>query len=581
MRTHGEASLRAILDNPKYYHPPKPVVIEGTNRSDNVKEALKALAIDGSIFHRGHLLVTLHDGHISQLPAEVLPERVSAAVQWTHQQKDGCLIERQLDMGICRNIAKRGTFDGIRPIRGVVNYPILRPDGSIHQVHGYDSETGYWLESHERWNVPPASDLEKLLEPLAEFPFADIRHQSAFIACLITMTTRHLIPGNVPAFAIDASRRGTGKGLLSKIAATICTGRDEFPTMTLSTDEGELVKELVSMAIHGAGELYFDNIEGPIHSAALCTLITTGAFTGRILGTSTNTAGMDWRPVVLFNGNNLDFRSDIARRVVLIRMVPDCERPEQRTFSITDLPGYVRDNRKTLLENLLAIARGYLLAGRPAIQTAPYGSFEGWSSFVCAAVIYAGLPDPNTNSDVQETTQDSQEIGITQLVAWLSNNRRPWTAKELIQVAGNKGNIELKEALCELSGDAEHKMPSAQRLGQLLNRNKQRVINGRMLDFKQDRDKVRHWYLRECGIVRNTQVDVAKGNPISKPISPQIGNEIGTHREKGLNPSPHYSAGGFSDGCLACSRPVSGIGWNGCCSVKCAADLARCKGGAL
>ena len=68
-------------------------------------------------------------------------------------------------------------------LAGVIEAPIMRPDGTIIQEPGYDASTALYLQSEEDWraitDMPARADAEtalrELLEPFAQFPFVDKR----------------------------------------------------------------------------------------------------------------------------------------------------------------------------------------------------------------------------------------------------------------------------------------------------------------------------------------------------------------------------------------------------------------------
>ena len=40
-------------------------------------------------------------------------------------------------------VAARGTWPGLRPLEGVTEAPLLRPDGSVLAAAGYDAPSGF------------------------------------------------------------------------------------------------------------------------------------------------------------------------------------------------------------------------------------------------------------------------------------------------------------------------------------------------------------------------------------------------------------------------------------------------------
>jgi hypothetical protein len=70
-----------------------------------------------------------------------------------------------------------------------------------------------------------------------------------------------------------------------------------------------------------------------------------------------------------------------------------CERPELRRFDDNDLIATVFRDRAKLLAAALTILRAHHLAGRPTSGN-PLGSFETWSGWPRAALVWLGEADP-------------------------------------------------------------------------------------------------------------------------------------------------------------------------------------------
>jgi hypothetical protein len=582
---HGEKSLRDIIAAADPYTPERQTVIESTNREKNVLNAITCLGQDESIFTRCEILVKVLDGAISTLAKSCIGERISANADWMRQDKQGNLHETTPDSNLCQNIYDRGDFPGIEKIRGVVNYPLLRENGTVHQRHGYDPQTGYWLETGENWNVPEKPNLEILLAPLAEFPFVDPHHKAAFVAAMLTIVVQHLVPGNLPAFAIDASSKRTGKGLLGKVASIITTGKPGFSTTALKFSEDEMLKTLFAAAVQGVGILYFDNISRSIESDVLCSLITEPRLSDRVLG-HTKIVEVEYRPFIVFNGNNLNFRQDIIPRILICRMEYDGADTHLRKFKIPDLVAHVTKNRKALLENLLAVARYYILAGRPLHIYETWGGFEGWLNFVGNAIVHAGLPNPNTNNFVHLNSHDPKQDGIQALLPWLHNTGRKWAVKELLTQAGNDPEP-LHEILVNIANLREAGLPTSKLLGDRLRENNGAVYEGLKLRWETDKNRVKYWFAEKL----QTQSAERGGDVLSayrgkdyitsyKDTYSNTYSDMPLEGPESFRAFPPESAeSGNLPSCAYCKKPLHGKGTNTPngtgCSQACATALAQ------
>jgi len=120
-------------------------------------------------------------------------------------------------------IANRGSWSGVRHLEGLVEYPIVRKDGSILQQSGYDEKTQLFLCSSSKLppvpNKPTLDDAktarDRLFDVVEDFPFDGDAHKSAWLAALLTPLARFAFDGPVPLFLVDSNVRGSGKGLCS------------------------------------------------------------------------------------------------------------------------------------------------------------------------------------------------------------------------------------------------------------------------------------------------------------------------------------------------------------------------------
>ena len=67
--------------------------------------------------------------------------------------------------------------------------------------------------------------IQALLEVFVDFPFQHECHRTAAVAAILSLVGRYAIKGSVPLFAVSATTRGSGKGLLVDTISIIATGR--------------------------------------------------------------------------------------------------------------------------------------------------------------------------------------------------------------------------------------------------------------------------------------------------------------------------------------------------------------------
>lgn len=229
----------------------------------------------------------------------------------------------------------------------------------------------------------------------AEFPFADRRQDEAVtLALLLTLIQRATLP-LAPLFGVSATAPGSGKGLLVEVCNLIARGRDGaiMPPTTGLDGENETRKRITAILLRGVSSVLLDNWTGAIGGDSMNALLTSASWSDRVLGQS-QTVTLPSRVTWAATGNNLTVRGDMVRRTLLAVIHPQCERPEQREFTIKNLTDLVLRQRGDYLGALFTILRAYRLAGDPEKDGPTLGRFEAWSRAVCAPIRWLGWPDP-------------------------------------------------------------------------------------------------------------------------------------------------------------------------------------------
>src|SRR5262249_39567252 len=146
-------------------------------------------------------------------------------------------------------------------------------------------------------------------------------------------------------------------------------------------------------------------------------------------------------------------RGDIMRRTIPCRLVPDVERPEERTgFKYPRLMQHARENRPRLVAAALTILRAYAAADRPDQRLTPLGSYESWSDVVRSAVFWATGVDPCGAREDLRATDDGAGNGAAAVAGWaeLPGGKGPGlTAAQALKelAAAPKSYEQLREAL--------------------------------------------------------------------------------------------------------------------------------------
>ena len=334
----------------------------------------------------------------------------------------------------------------LRTLRGIVDAPTLRRDGSLIERPGWDAETELYADFDPGdWRGLPAAPthddahraLQTLYNLVDESPFAEPMHRATWAALVLTLVGRPYAAGNVPLFAFTANAPGVGKGTLVDLAAVIATGRAAPKWAPVSAGhqkdaEAEERKRLMALALAGTRCACIDNIKAgdPLGTPALDAALTAGSddrygtVSDRVLGETAITEA-PWSCVLAATGNNLTVVGDMARRTLLCRLMTDNPDPETRIYrhhpKVVD---YCLEHRREMLTAALTV----LVAHRDAMDRGETGpllpriaSFGGWSDRIRSAVVWA---DPDacdpwaSNAEVKEDAQPEQAEALAFLRAW-------------------------------------------------------------------------------------------------------------------------------------------------------------------
>lgn len=496
-----------------------PVVIEGDGDLSRVCDLVEDLLShhDGLIFQRGGVLCRVVEGgsrigglsrdpaapRIVQLDDLSFCDLATRRIEFQRRnRKTMHLVACDCPRNVAQTILSRKEWD-FPTLRVVVEHPIMLPTGQVLWEDQFHVETGVLLklpfcEFQTPVDHPSDHDLQASLELLLGlldgFDFVSDTDKSVALAFLMTPFVRAAIP-TAPGFAISAHAAGSGKSTLGRIAARMSTGRDPA-FMTFRDDPVELAKIIFAALLEGDQQIAIDNIDVPVSGAELAVILTSPMYRGRVLGQSA-TATVPTNVVLSMNGNNLEIRGDLTRRVVVIQLDPSCENPAERVFD-SDPIQEVTDCRSAYVNAALTIMAGYISSGE-RVDVRPFGSFEEWSRLVREPLVWLGLPDPVDSIRTLEAADPER----TQLNAMLQTvsaayGTREFKAGELVTAASAKqqqrtldGGVvltveqatalrEALQAVCERNGELSHKA-----LGRWLERVKGRIGSG--LKFEKTR----------------------------------------------------------------------------------------------
>lgn len=420
------------------------------------------------LYVRGDSLVRIAvdaDGRLrpSNITAGAMPEIMSRAANFVRIGKNGYTGVFPPE-SLATAIVNRGGWP-FPELKGIVEIPVLRQDGSVVDKPGYDPASAlYYSPNGHIPDIPKNAtqrDAERaasfLIDVLSDFPFQDEASRDNAMGLLLTTVVKELV-GLAPMALIDAPTKGTGKTRLAQLASIVATGR-ELPLSPEVRDEEEWRKQITSLLIADRPVVILDNLERVLCSGQLATALTTSEWSDRVLGKS-EILHLHSRAIWIATGNNIRLGGDIARRAYWIRLNSNLPRPWLRDAGDfkRELPSWAIAHRAEISGALLTMALAWFRDGKPPWARRPLGSFEVWSRVVGGILAYCGLENFLTNL---ETLYDQTDDEPTQWQTFFTavfdtfGEGIPFSTKALMEQI--TGDAAMKSVLPEKLGDAGEK----------------------------------------------------------------------------------------------------------------------------
>jgi putative DNA primase/helicase len=393
--------------------------------------------------------------------------------------KKGDWVDKDCPEKVAETYLSRAGRWKVPPLRGVVNTPFLRKDGSICERPGYDAASKLLFdpESETFPAVPdtPSQDdaltaigyLDEML--LEEFPFVDEVDRAVALSAFLTAFERQVIK-TAPLHGFSSPDAGTGKSLLVDLISILRNG-ELAPVIAQGRNDDELDKRLGTALISGDGIISLDNCGREVESDFLCQALTQTRLKIRLLGHSRQ---LDVPIATTFfaTGNNLVVASDLTRRTLLCRLDAKVERPETRIFK-RNVIETAYEKRGELVQAILTILRAWQVT-KQSVNTEPMGSFEDWSRRVRSPLIWLGYADPcDSIQKVRENDprRDALTIVLEQWALVLGKTGS-YTVQQVITRAIS--NSDLFGAIATVAA-TEHGTLSNDKLGRWLKKNDGRI----------------------------------------------------------------------------------------------------------
>jgi putative DNA primase/helicase len=318
-------------------------------------------------------------------------------------------------------------------VKGIINAPTLRPDGSLLLGAGYDATTQLWYKPSGDITLPPISEqptkeqalaaLKLLKDLLSGFPFVN-GGVSVALAGLMTPVLRGAFEF-APLFLFTSPESGTGKSYLVWVIGVLATGRPPAATLLGSADKQEIEKCLAAAAFEAKPILHLNNLDFDLKSATLCQMVTEGLVEIRPFGRNDATITCDCRGTTVYaNGNNIRIVGDLVRRTLKAHMNAKMEAPETRAFKFDPVES-IKSDRGKYLAAVFTIVRAYMAAGCPRVEAKAFNGYDGWSRMVRYPLIWLGEEDPVKSTEESRKDDPQREalrLRIEALAQAFKNN---------------------------------------------------------------------------------------------------------------------------------------------------------------
>lgn len=464
-------------------------VLVGPNEHQVTNQVIAIMAAnDPLLFKCGGNLVTIAFGDPKTPPRIIVlnvagvRDRITRTVELARVQRDGMELCNP-PKWLAESITARRDWPDVPALAGIVESPVLRPDGTILDQEGFDPATSLFLNLTAQFPAIPScpthaqaqAAARRLLDLVSDFPMEDTVAESVFLALLLTLVGRDAIAGPTPLFVVDGNLRGVGKTLLASVPVLIATNRMPALKPAPQTDE-EFRKSITAALLEGERIAFFDNVVGDLGCASLDRALTGNVWSDRPLGTST-TATVPLNMTWIATANNATLTADTVRRALTLRLESTVERPEDRhEFKHPDLVGHIQENRASLYMDSLLLLRAYLAAGKPSVNVQAMGSFGAWRNLVAATVVWLGWPDPIASVASLKSAGDPDRNILLAVFAELDRCDPSHAGVMASQLAASDDATWRDAMEAAIPGGM-----NPRRLGKLLSRLARRPVDGRRL----------------------------------------------------------------------------------------------------
>jgi hypothetical protein len=477
--------------------------------------ALDVLRRQPDWFDHGDQLVRVENGRLRPLTRNLTWLRISGVVRffrWKEKDDDWVRDPQDPPSKVCDAVLEAGSGRNLKPLEAVISAPTLRRDGTVLDTPGYDTASRLLYEPAADVPAIPESPTEidarralnTLWWPFNTFPFVDPTARGVYLAGLLTACVRPALP-TAPGFGLDAPTQGSGKTLLAKCLGALCAGEEPAVRPHVASDDDEVRKRLTTILRDGDPCVVWDNVVGSFDSPALAGALTSSTFKDRVLGASIE-AHVPNRTLFTVTGNNISLVGDLARRIPVARLNPECAAPWTREFALNPL-AYTLENRQQLVAAALTLIRAWLTIGDVRAQGRT-ASFETWDDLVRQTVCWVGrriarqddggFGDPAATLSANAKADPETEATDTLLTALHDIfGESVFTAKDVMQAISRAdsgfcaaADQELAQAVRDIVGRRD---VTSKSVGRVIQFRRDRIVGGLRLNEYPPVKKTRRW----------------------------------------------------------------------------------------
>jgi hypothetical protein len=462
-QAHGGRNYRLERNRPK-------INLNAGGMSRAVEDTLLAMKSSGQFLNLGDAVVTVN-GHLpTMLNEHGLAFRLGKFISFMRKKTvrgQGVVEAIDPPEKLCRQILYIGKFERSLPnLLGVARGPFIRPSGSLCTRPGFDAETGvYGCFSESDFPVIPENPTSEecvaahnlIWSPFSELELDSKASRTALLCALLTAPIRPAID-KAPVFASLAPDHGSGKTLVAESIGALATGaRPPIMPPLDGASEDEMRKRLTASLIPPAAPvLLLDNLEGYLESRVLASFATAPLWSDRLLGFSKMETELPNRALVLMSGKMLNFKEELARRILPWSIQASRKGPYARSFSFCPVERMLT-RRPEIVVAVLTLLRASQLAARNSEVGMP--SYPEWDGLVRKTVLWLnasiseeGYDDPVTlikdATDTSSERFESYEL-LHELHEW--SEGASFRAADLVAYV-HAGNIDLQVQLEGLTG---------------------------------------------------------------------------------------------------------------------------------